>query len=56
MGDVNQISPVLCRHERMLIPLADRIGAVLYAERNPLFLHKHYNAAYPLLSFLEDSL
>ncbi len=55
-GDVNRISPVLCRHERMLIPIADRIGAVLYAERNPLFLHKHYNAAYPLLSFLEDSL
>ena len=55
-GDVNRISPLLCRHERMLIPIADRIGAVLYAERNPLFLHKHYNAAYPLLSFLEDRL
>ena len=40
----------------MLIPLADRIGAVLFAERNPWFLHKHYNAAYPLLSFLEDGL
>jgi uncharacterized protein len=55
-GNVNRVSPVLCRHERMLIPIADRIGATLYAERNPLFLHKHYNAAYPLISFLEDNL
>jgi uncharacterized protein len=55
-GDVAQVSPVLCRHEQILIPLADRIGNALYAERNPMFLHKHYNTAYPLLSFLEDSL
>jgi uncharacterized protein len=55
-GDINRISPVLCRHERTLIPIADRVGAVLYTERNPLFLHKHYNTAYPLLSFLEDTL
>jgi len=55
-GTVTEISPVLCRHEQMLIPIADRIGATLYEERNPLFLHKHYNAAYPILSFLEDNL
>lgn len=55
-GSINQISPILCRYEQMLVPLADRIGRALYGERNALFLHKHYNAAYPVLSLLEDSL
>ena len=38
------------------MPLADDIGQTLNRERNPLFLHKHYNAAYPILSLLEDGL
>ncbi len=54
-GSVSAVSPVLCRYEQMLIPLADRIGRALYRARNPIFLHKHYNAAYPVLSLLEDS-
>ena len=53
-GAINGVSPVLCRHEQMLLPIADRVGRRLYKERNPLFLHKHYNAAYPVLSLLED--
>jgi len=44
------------RYEQMLVPLADEIGRVLYKKRDPLFLHKHYNAAYPVLSVLEDSM
>jgi hypothetical protein len=40
----------------MLTPIADRVGETLYGERNPLFLNKHYNPAYPVLSFLEDNL
>jgi uncharacterized protein len=55
-GSINEVSPVLCRYEQMLVPIADRIGKQLYRERNPLFLHKHYNAAYPVLSLLEDTL
>jgi uncharacterized protein len=54
-GDINRISPVLCEHERMLVPIVDRVGKVLYRRRDPLFLHKHYNAAYPVLSLLEDT-
>jgi uncharacterized protein len=53
-GDINGISPVLCVHEQMSIAAADRIGAVLFAERDPHFLRKHYNPAYPLLSLVED--
>ena len=55
-GAANQVSPVLCRYEQMLVPIADRIGETLYAEENALFLHKHYNTAYPVLSFIEDHL
>ncbi|HPM24666.1 MAG TPA: radical SAM protein [Phycisphaerae bacterium] len=55
-GTINGISPVLCRYEQMLTPIADRVGNVLYRKRDPLFLHKHYNAAYPVLSLLEDTL
>lgn len=54
-GTVTEVSPVLCRHEQLLVPIADGIGRSLYGKRNPLFLHKHYNAAYPVLSVIEDS-
>ncbi len=53
-GSVAQVSPVLCRYEQMLIPLADRIGETLYREGNALFLSKHYNPAHAMLSLLED--
>ncbi|MBN1514538.1 MAG: radical SAM protein [Phycisphaerae bacterium] len=55
-GSINSISPVLCRYEQMLVPIVDRVGKVLYRKRDPLFLHKHYNAAYPVLSLLEDTM
>jgi uncharacterized protein len=54
-GSINRVSPVLCQHERILTPIADRVGERLYRRRDPLFLHKHYNAAYPVLSLLEDA-
>lgn len=52
--DLNTISPVLCRYEQMLMKTSDRIGEKLYRERNPQFLQKHYNEAYPYLSLIED--
>jgi uncharacterized protein len=54
-GTINRVSPVLCRYEQMLVPIADRVGRILYRRRDPHFLHKHYNAAYPVLSLLEDA-
>ncbi|MBU0717560.1 MAG: radical SAM protein [Planctomycetes bacterium] len=55
-GAINEVSPVLCRYEQMLMSIADNIGRTLYQARNPLFLHKHYNAGYPVLSLLDDVL
>jgi uncharacterized protein len=53
-GTVNHVSPVLCRHEQLLLPIADRVGETLFGEGNELFLAKHYNPAHPVLSLLED--
>jgi uncharacterized protein len=54
-GSIGAVSPVLCRYEQMTVAVADKIGKKLYRKRNALFLHKHYNAAYPVLSLLEES-
>ncbi|MHC4354819.1 MAG: radical SAM protein [Planctomycetota bacterium] len=54
-GNINKVSPVLCRYEQMTLAVADKIGKKLYKKRNALFLHKHYNAAYPVLSLLEET-
>lgn len=53
-GCVHTVSPVVCAHERLLVPLVDEIGAKLYARRDSMFIHKHYNDLYPFLSLLED--
>lgn len=55
-GSIDQISPVLCAHERMITPIADALAQKLYDQRDPLFVQKHYNDYYPLLSLLEDQL
>jgi uncharacterized protein len=53
-GSISEISPVQCAHERILLPIADSIAMKLYKERNALFIHKHYNEFYPVLSLIED--
>ncbi len=55
-GSINEVSPVLCRYEQMMMPIADRVAEKLYKSREPHFLHKHYNDAYPALSLIEDGL
>jgi uncharacterized protein len=53
-GDIATLPPLLCEIEHWLIPVADRLAARLFKERNALFLHRHYNPAFPILSFLEE--
>ena len=54
-GEPTQPSPTLCAAERMLIPIADSVAARLYKKRDGMFIHKHYNDLYPLVSLAEDS-
>jgi len=53
-GAIDRVPPILCEAERLLIPIADQLASRLYTVRSPLFIQKHYNPIYPLLSFLED--
>lgn len=52
-GRIDVASPLVCEHDRMLTPIADRVGNQLWKRRDPLFLHKHYNPAFPVLSHIE---
>ncbi len=53
-GRLDCIPPVLCAHERMVFPIADGLAERLFKSRNALFIQRHYNPAFPILSFLED--
>lgn len=53
-GDFRQVSPVLCAHERILLPIADHLAESLYRTRSAAFVQKQYNDMYPILSYLED--
>ena len=51
---VCELQREICEHERFLIPLADSLAERLYAERNAMFIQRHYNPAFPVASILED--
>lgn len=53
-GMINEISPVLCETEKILINTVDKLGNKLYRKKYPMFIHKHYNSVYPIISLLED--
>jgi len=53
-GFVPNILPIQCAHEQMLVSIADALAAKLYKKRNALFIHKHYNELYPIISKSED--
>lgn len=53
-GSIDRVSPVLCAHERLLLPIADRLAEKLYSKRNAMFIQKHYNEFYPIVSLVED--
>ena len=48
------ISPVQCAHEQLITPIADEVAETLYKQRSALFIHKHYNELYPIMSLVED--
>ena len=53
-GSIIEISPVLCETERLLVPIVDKLGDRLYKKKAPMFIQKHYNTVYPILSLLDD--
>lgn len=55
-GYIDKVSPLQCEHERMIIEISDTIARKLYKKKNALFIHKHYNEMYPIISAIEDKL
>lgn len=53
-GRMDVVSPVLCAHERVVLPIADALAAKLYKKRSAMFIQKHYNEMFPLISLVED--
>jgi len=51
---INDVTAVQCAHERLITPIADYVAQMLFTERNAMFMHKHYNDFYPVMSLLED--
>lgn len=54
-GRIDRVSPVLCAHERTILPIADALAERLFKKRSPMFIQKHYNEMFPLISLVEDS-
>ena len=46
---------MLCRHERIVLPIADKLAGRLYQKRSGAFLQKQYNDMYPVISYVEDT-
>jgi len=53
-GISTEILPMQCANEQILTPIVDHAAETLYKEGNALFMHKHYNEMYPVISLLED--
>ena len=54
-GSIDEVSPMLCAHERIVLPIADRLAERLYSQGSALFIQKQYNDFYPLVSLAEDA-
>lgn len=54
-GSIASVPPALCAHERVLIPIADKLAGRLYKKRSAMFIQKHYNEFYPMVSMVEDT-
>lgn len=53
-GKLNKVTPIICETERILIPIVDKLGERLYKKGSNMFIQKHYNSIYPILSMIED--
>ena len=53
-GHMNRIPPIICEHERMLMPIVDRLANKLWRKNVPLFQRKFYDRAFPMSSYIED--
>ncbi len=53
-GCLSQIPAIVCEHERMLMPIVDRMASRLWKDRTPLFRRKFYEKTFAMSSYIED--
>jgi len=53
-GSLREIPPIVCEHERMLMPIVDRLANTLWKDNVPLFKRKFYERTFPMSSYIED--
>lgn len=53
-GKLHTIPPIICEHERMLIPIVDALANKLWKKQIPLFKRKFYEKSFPVSSYIED--
>jgi len=53
-GIVAQVPAMQCANEQIITPIADSVASELYNKKSPMFMHKHYNELYPIMSLIED--
>lgn len=53
-GKVTEVPGILCAHEQMLIPIADKVGNTLWNEKNRNFLKKHYDQYMDIFPYAFD--
>jgi len=54
-GSIDEVSPMLCAHERVVLPIADALAEKLYKKGSALFIQKQYNDFYTLASLAEGN-
>jgi uncharacterized protein len=54
-GSIEKVSPIQCYHERLLLPIADKLAEKLFKKKSPMFIQKHYNEMFPIISMIEDN-
>ncbi|PWB71849.1 hypothetical protein C3F09_07400 [candidate division GN15 bacterium] len=55
-GCLNRIPPIICEHERMLMPIVDQLANKLWKRDVDLFKRKFYEKSFPITSYIEDCL
>ncbi len=53
-GSLATVPPIICEHERMLMPIVDKLANQLWKQDVALFERKFYDKAFPLSSYIED--
>ncbi len=53
-GSIGGVAPMVCEHERLVMPIADRLANRLWKRNNELFRKKFYDPLYPITSYIED--